>query len=53
MKKAELIVDQYYLTGKVDKRIFGYFIQHLGRAVYEGHDQAGTHLADAQGLRQA
>ena len=36
MKKAELIVDKYYLTGEVDKRIFGSFIEHLGRAVYEG-----------------
>lgn len=36
MKKAEIIIDKYFLTGKVDKRIFGSFIEHLGRAVYEG-----------------
>ena len=35
MKKAEIIIDKYFLTGKVDKRIFGSFIEHLGRAVYE------------------
>ena len=23
MKKAEIIIDKYFLTGKVDKRIFG------------------------------
>ena len=34
MKKAEIIVDKYFLTGEVDKRIFGSFIEHLGRAVY-------------------
>ena len=34
MKKAEIIVDKYFLTGAVDKRIFGSFIEHLGRAVY-------------------
>ena len=36
MKKAQIIVDKYFLTGKTDKRIFGSFIEHLGRAVYEG-----------------
>lgn len=29
MKKAEIIIDKYFLTGKVDKRIFGSFIEHL------------------------
>ena len=36
MKKAQIIIDKYFLTGKVDKRIFGSFIEQLGRAVYEG-----------------
>lgn len=35
MKKAQIIIDKYFLTGKVDKRIFGSFIEQLGRAVYE------------------
>ena len=52
MKKAELIVDKYYLTGKVDKRIFGSFIEHLGRAVYEGIYQEGSPFADEQGMRK-
>lgn len=29
MKKAQIIIDKYFLTGKVDKRIFGSFIEHL------------------------
>ena len=52
MKKAELIVDKYFLTGKVDKRIFGSFIEHLGRAVYEGIYQENSPFADEQGLRR-
>ena len=32
MKKAQIIIDKYFLTGKVDKRIFGSFIEQLGRA---------------------
>ena len=50
MKKAEIIIDKYFLTGKVDKRIFGSFIEHLGRAVYEGIYQEGSALSDEQGL---
>ncbi len=52
MKKAELIVDKYFLTGKVDKRIFGSFIEHLGRAVYEGIYQEGSPFADEQGYEK-
>ncbi len=52
MKKAEIIVDRYYLTGEVDKRIFGSFIEHLGRAVYEGIYQENSPFADEQGLRK-
>ena len=32
MKKAEIIVDKYFLTGAVDKRIFGSFIVPCMRA---------------------
>ena len=49
MKKAEIIVDKYYLTGKVDKRIFGSFIEHLGRAVYEGIYQEKTQFPEPHG----
>lgn len=52
MKKAEIIVDKYFLTGAVDKRIFGSFIEHLGRAVYEGIYQEGNPNSDAQGFRK-
>ena len=51
-KKAEIIVDKYYLTGAVDKRIFGSFIEHLGRAVYEGIYQENSPFADEQGMRK-
>ena len=52
MKKAEIIIDKYFLTGKVDKRIFGSFLEHLGRAVYEGIYQEGSTLSDEQGFRK-
>ena len=36
MKKAQVIIDKEYIVGGIDKRIYGSFIEHLGRAVYEG-----------------
>ena len=35
MKKSELIIDKNFITGQIDRRIYGSFIEHLGRAVYE------------------
>ncbi len=37
MKKARMIVDKEYKIGEVDKRIYGSFIEHMGRAVYEAY----------------
>lgn len=36
MKKTEICIDREFRTGEVDERIFGSFIEHLGRAVYGG-----------------
>ena len=33
MQKAKLVLDKDFGIGKIDKRIFGSFIEHLGRAV--------------------
>ena len=52
MKKAAICIDRHFITGTVDKRIYGSFIEHLGRAVYEGIYQPGSPFADEQGLRE-
>lgn len=52
MKKAEIITDKHFLVSEVDKRIYGSFIEHLGRAVYEGIYQPGSPFPDEQGLRK-
>ena len=41
MQKAKLIMDRDFQIGAVDKRIFGSFIEHLGRAVYGGWSGRG------------
>ena len=36
MKQARMIIDRAFKVSEVDKRIYGSFIEHLGRAVYDG-----------------
>ena len=52
MKKAEIIIDKSFIVGEVDRRIYGSFIEHLGRAVYEGIYQPESEFADEQGFRK-
>lgn len=52
MKQTEIIIDRSFIVGEVDKRIYGSFIEHLGRAVYEGIYQPNSPFADEQGLRK-
>ena len=34
--QAKLTLDKDFSIGKVDERLYGSFIEHLGRAVYTG-----------------
>lgn len=52
MKKAKVIIDKHFITADIDPRIYGSFIEHLGRAVYEGIYQPGHPEADEQGFRK-
>ena len=36
LKKVKVVLDKEYKIGEVDKRIYGSFIEHLGRAIYGG-----------------
>ena len=51
MKKASIILDRDYLIGQVDPRIFGSFVEHLGRCVYTGIYEPGHPTADGDGFR--
>ena len=52
MKKATLILDKDYAIAKVDPRLYGSFIEHLGRAVYGGIYEPGHPAADENGFRR-
>ena len=51
MKQAKIIIDRDFTVSKVDPRIYGSFIEHLGRAVYGGIYQPGNPKSDDQGFR--
>ena len=44
-------MDKDYRVSRVDERLFGSFIEHLGRAVYGGIYEPGHPLADDLGFR--
>ena len=52
MKKARIAIDKYAVVSEIDPRIYGSFIEHLGRAVYEGIYQPGQKSADEDGFRE-
>ncbi len=52
MIKASVLVDRDFAIGDVDPRLFGAFIEHLGRCVYGGIFEPGHATADKQGFRQ-
>jgi alpha-N-arabinofuranosidase len=49
--RAEIRLDLAHLVGRIDRRIFGSFVEHLGRAVYTGIYEPGHPTADADGFR--
>ena len=52
MKKTKIFADANLNVGAIDRHIFGSFIEHLGRAVYEGIYEPGHPAADENGFRK-
>ena len=48
---ARIGIDLARRIGTVDRRIFGNFIEHLGRCIYGGIYEEGSPLSDARGFR--
>lgn len=51
MKQSKLLIEKDFTIGQVDRRLFGSFIEHLGRAVYTGIYEPGHPCADKNGFR--
>jgi alpha-L-arabinofuranosidase len=50
--KAHLTIDQRFVVGDINRRLFGSFVEHLGRCVYDGIYEPGHPTADADGFRE-
>lgn len=51
MKKTTLHLHSRFVVDAVDPRVFGGFLEHLGRAVYEGVYEPSSKHADEHGCR--
>ncbi len=51
MKTSKMTVDPALSIAEIDDRLYGSFIEHLGRAVYDGIYQPGHPSADNDGFR--
>ena len=51
MKPARLALHIDFIVGTVDDRIFGGFLEHMGRSIYEGVYDPNSMHADEDGMR--
>src|SRR6185295_9927257 len=51
MHVADVTLDASFRVGAVDPRLFGTFVEHMGRSVYTGIYEPGHPTADAHGFR--
>jgi len=49
---ARVYVDTRRTIAPLDRNLFGSFLEHLGRAIYEGVYDPGSKLSDASGFRK-
>jgi alpha-N-arabinofuranosidase len=49
---ARFALDPAFVVGEVDRRLFGSFVEHMGRCVYTGIYEPEHPTADAQGFRR-
>lgn len=49
---AKMVVDKEFQISEIDPRVYGSFIEHLGRAVYGGIFEPDHPTADENGFRQ-
>ena len=49
--EAKIIADKDFIIAPLDRRIFGTFVEHMGRCVYGGIYEPGHETADENGFR--
>ncbi|MEC5152134.1 alpha-N-arabinofuranosidase [Cryobacterium sp. GrIS_2_6] len=51
MTQATIVIDRSAVVAPINRRIFGSFVEHLGRCVYDGIYEPGHPTANADGFR--
>ncbi len=51
MRQTRIVLDPAFSLGEVDRRLFGSFVEHMGRCVYTGIYEPGHPAADPHGFR--
>lgn len=52
LKKAKMVIDKDFKVSEIDNRIYGNFVEHLGRCVYGGIYEPDHPQADEMGFRK-
>jgi alpha-L-arabinofuranosidase len=52
VRTATVLLDRDFAIGTTDRRLFGAFVEHLGRCVYGGIFEPGHPTADERGFRR-
>lgn len=52
MRQAKVLLDRNFTIGTTDPRLFGAFVEHLGRCVYGGLFEPGHPEANSKGFRR-
>ncbi|MDT7571499.1 MAG: alpha-L-arabinofuranosidase [Actinomycetota bacterium] len=52
MQAMRMVIDPAFTVGEVDERLFGSFVEHMGRAVYGGIYEPGHATARQDGFRR-
>jgi alpha-N-arabinofuranosidase len=51
VKKARLLCNRYYNIGRIDRRLYGSFAEHMGRVIYTGIYEPGHPQSGSNGFR--
>ena len=49
---TRIAIDPSRPVGRLDRKVFGGFVEHLGRCIYGGRYEEGSPLSDGRGFRK-
>lgn len=52
MLESKIYCDNNFITGNIDPRMYGSFVEHMGRVIYTGIYEPDSRMADEEGFRK-